>query len=114
MAKKNNENNLIDMLLDKDNHEPIVIYDENNKELKFQTVAVIPFVTMPTLSSDKDLYVIMKPIDKIEGVEDDEVLIFVVDYDFKGQPFLAIEHNQELAQKVYEEYVRLLDDIGIK
>ena len=32
----------IDKILDENNSDPIVLYDENNKETKFEQVAVIP------------------------------------------------------------------------
>ena len=33
--------NLLDVLLDKDNHDPIVLMDENGRQLSFEQVAMI-------------------------------------------------------------------------
>ncbi len=48
MENQNNENStrqvdLLDVLLDQDNKEPIVLMDENGKQMTFEQVAVIPY-----------------------------------------------------------------------
>lgn len=48
MADKNNENqiqqvDIIDVLLDEDNKDPIVLMDEKGRQLTFEQVAVIPY-----------------------------------------------------------------------
>lgn len=50
MEEKKVENNeelrpidLLDVLLDQDNKEPIVLVDENGRQLTFEQVAVIPY-----------------------------------------------------------------------
>ena len=50
----NQEMSMIDKILDENNSDPVVLYDENNKETKFEQVAVIPL--------DEKLYVLLKPI----------------------------------------------------
>ena len=60
---QNEEVDLLDILLDEDNEDPIKLFDENGKEYKFDQVALIPL--------DEKLYAILKPIDKIKGVADD-------------------------------------------
>ena len=37
------EVNLLDVLLDEDNDDPITVYDENDKPVRFDQVAIIPF-----------------------------------------------------------------------
>ena len=63
--------NVIDRLLDENDEEPVTLYDENDKETEFEQVAIIPL--------DEKIYVILKPITKIEGVADDEGLVFVIE-----------------------------------
>ena len=54
---------ILDILLDEDNEDPITLYDENDKPVRFDQVAIIPM--------DEKLYAILKPIDEMEGVADD-------------------------------------------
>ena len=64
---------IVDILLDEDNEDPITLYDENDKAVKFDQVAVIPL--------NNNLYAILKPIDEMEGVADDEAIVFAGKHD---------------------------------
>ena len=93
---------ILDLLLDEENSEPISLFDENDKEVKFEQVAIIP--------EGEKIYAILKPIDEMEGVADDEAIVFVVDYDNDGHSFLVVETNEEIAIKVFDKYYQLLDE----
>ena len=92
----------IEMLLDENNTENLKLYDENNKETEFEQVAVIPL--------NEKIYAILKPIDEMEGVADDEAIVFVVEYDNEGHSYLVVETNEEIAIKVFDKYYQLLDE----
>ena len=95
---------LLDVLLDEDNKDPIVLMDDRGKQIAFAQVAIIPFGE----GDEKKLYVILKPIDKIDGMEDDEVLVFIVLSDDYGNTIVKVEENVEIAQAVMERYKELL------
>jgi hypothetical protein len=61
--KLEQEVGILDILLDEDNEDPITLYDENDKAIQFDQVAIIPM--------DEKLYAILKPIDEMEGVAED-------------------------------------------
>ncbi len=92
---------IVDILLDEDNEDPITLYDENDKAVKFDQVAVIPL--------NNNLYAILKPIDEMEGVADDEAIVFAVKQDKDGESVLEIETDEPTAIKVFDEYYNLLD-----
>ena len=92
----------MDILLDEDNDSPVVLYDENDKEIRFDQVAIIPL--------EEKLFAILKPIDEMEGVADDEAIVFVVEYDNEGHSYLVVETNEEIAIKVFDKYYQLLDE----
>ena len=94
--------NLLDILLDEDNDDPITVYDENDKPVRFDQVAIIPF--------KEKLYAILKPIDEMENVEDDEVIVFLIKETEDGDAELVIETDEPTAMKVYDEYLKLLDE----
>ena len=96
------EVNLLDVLLDEDNDDPITVYDENDKPVRFDQVAIIPF--------KEKLYAILKPIDEMEGVEDDEVIVFLIEETEDGDAELVIETDEPTAMKVYDEDLKLLDE----
>lgn len=100
--KENQEElSVMDILLDENNDSPITLYDESDKEVNFDQVAIIPF--------DEKLYAILKPIDKMENVEDDEAIVFLVEETEDGDASLVIENDEATAIKVFDEYYKLLD-----
>ena len=56
------------------------------------------------------MYVVLKPIDKIGGVADDEAIVFYVDEVETGSPVLKVETDEKVAIEVFGEYYRLLDE----
>ncbi len=95
------ELSIMDILLDEDNEDPITLYDENDKAVRFDQVAIIPL--------DNKLYAILKPIDPMEGVADDEAIVFYVNEDGDGDATLEIETDEPTAIMVFDEYYKLLD-----
>ena len=111
MENQNNENStrqvdLLDVLLDQDNKEPIVLMDENGKQMTFEQVAVIPY----EVRKEKRLYCVLKPLDKIEGIGDDEAIVFLVDTDDEGNSIIRIEEDEEIAIAVFDKYYDLLEE----
>lgn len=105
MAKnetKQEDLDLLDILLDENNDEPISLFDEDDREVKFEQVAVIP-------DNDK-IYAILKPIDELEGVADDEAIVFLADYDEDGNTVLVVEKDEDAAIRVFDKYYQLLDE----
>ena len=96
------ELNILDILLDEDNDDAITLYDENDKAVRFDQVAIIPF--------KEKLYAILKPIDDMEGVADDEAIVFLIEEKEDGDAELVIETDEPTAMKVFDEYYKLLDE----
>jgi ribosome assembly protein YihI (activator of Der GTPase) len=101
----NQEKSQIEMLLDENNTENIKLYDENNKETEFEQVALIPL-------DDDRIYVILKPVTKITGVNDDEALVFVIE-EIDDEECLVIVDDEDIVDKVFDEYYALLKEQGI-
>lgn len=97
---------LLDVLLDQDNREPIVLMDENGKELTFEQVAVIPY----EVKKENRLYCVLKPMDKIEGIGEDEAIVFLVDTDAEGNSVIKVEEDEEVAIAVFDKYYDLLEE----
>ncbi len=97
---------LLDVLLDQENKEPIVLMDESGKQITFEQVAVIPF----EVKKEKRLYCVLKPLDKIEGIGEDEAIVFLVDTDDEGNSIIRIEEDEEVAIAVFDKYYDLLEE----
>ena len=51
---------ILDVILDENNTDELILQNEQGKQIRFEQVSVIPY--------NEKIYVILKPIDKIEGV----------------------------------------------
>ena len=94
----------IDMLLDEKNVEIIKLYNEDNQEVEFEQIALIPL-------EDKT-YAILKPTESMEGIGDDEALVFVID-EIDDEDCLVIVEDDNIIDKVFEEYYKMLKEQGV-
>ena len=92
---------VLDVLLDKENHEPIVLENDKGERLSFEQIAVIP--------RDDVLYAILKPIDKIPGIADDEAVVFWAD-ESASTNALRVCEDEKLAISIFEEYYDMLEE----
>ncbi len=97
---------LLDILLDKDNKEPITLMDEKGKQISFEQIAMI----VHEVKKEKKLFAILKPIDKIEGLGENDAIVFLVDQDKDGNTILKIEEDEDVAMDVFDEYYDLLEE----
>lgn len=97
----NEDKELLDILLDEENVDPIILFDESGKRVAFQQIAIIPMAA--------EIYCVLKPIDEMEGIAEDEALVFRVD-EKGGVPVLVVETDEPTAHKVFEEYYNLVDE----
>ena len=104
--QKMQEVDLLDVLLDENNKEPIVFMDETGKKLSFEQVAVIPY----DVRKETRLYCVLKPLDKIDGVNDHEAIVFLVDTDENGNSVIKVEEDEEIAIAVFDKYYDLLEE----
>ena len=98
---KNEDKELLDILLDEDNVDPIILFDDTGKRVAFEQVAIIPMGI--------EIYCVLKPLDEMEGVADDEALVFRVD-EKDGAAVLVVETDEPTAHRVFEEYYNLVDE----
>lgn len=103
MAKNEEMENPILKLLDPENNEPIVLYDENEKPVSFEQIALIPY--------EEKLYAILKPVEKMDGVADDEAIVFSFEEDDANEDqLLVVEENDAIIDEVFAIYNKLLDE----
>lgn len=103
MAEKQN---LLDVLLNPDNKDPITLQDENGKEIKFEQIANI------RIEGDEHLYTILLPIDKMSGLEENEAIVFeVCPIDDFDDCVLKIVTDEDTANAVFDNYEKLLEDL---
>ena len=90
----------VDRLFDENNDEKIYVKDNGGKEIEFEQVAVVDF--------EENYYAILHPTSPIEGVNEDEALVFMIDEE--GDQ-LVYEEDDRVIDGVYEEYRLMLEEL---
>lgn len=93
---------ILKVLQDSNNTQPIIMYNENGEEIIFEQIAVIPY-------GEKELYCILKPITKVEGIKDEEAVVFKVVQGDKDT-YLKVEENQSIALEIFGQYYNLIEE----
>lgn len=96
--------NQIEKIFDENNTENIVLFNENNEQIEFEQIAVV-FI-------NEDAYVILKPIVDMPEIAEDEALVFCIEETDDGE-YLAIVEDNEIVDKVFEEYYNILRKHGV-
>ena len=95
--------NPIDALFDENNSDQIKLFNEKGEEIAFDQIAVIP--------KGKKIYAILKPVSPMEGLAEDEALVFQVadPTDVVGE-YLTLVTDIDVIDQVFAVYDKLMDE----
>lgn len=97
------EMSVIDKILTEENDENIVLYDEKDNAIEFEQIAVIPVNNL--------IYAILKPVTKIDGVGEDEAVVFLLEDDeSNNSDLLTTVTDEKVIEEVFNVYYKLLDE----
>lgn len=68
------------------------------------------FIEIAGIAHKGEFYLILQPVELLEGMADDEALVFHVSKGEDGNEKIAIELDDEIIEAVFAEYNRLLDN----
>lgn len=71
----------------------------------------IDFVEIAGIAHKGNFYAILQPVELLEGMEDDEALVFKVSRNADGSDKFEIELDDEIIDAVFAQYNLLLDNI---
>ncbi len=74
----------------------------------------IDFLEIAGIALNGNFYAILQPVNLLEGMEEDEALVFKVSRDGDGNDRFEIELDDEIIDAVFLEYNRLLDEAESK
>ena len=93
----------MDEMLDEEYADDIVtLMTESGEEVDFVEIAGI--------AHKGKFYAILQPVELLEGMEDDEALVFEVVRNADGSDGFNVVLDDEIIDAVFEEYNRLLDE----
>lgn len=85
-----------------DDDDIIVLYNE-------QTDKDEEFYHLATLDVENKWYVVMKPVEKLEDIGEDEVLIYEITEDKDGNTSFEAIEDDAILQKVFDEFMAEID-----
>ena len=83
----------IDRFFDENNFDNIHLEDNSGKEIEFEQVAVVDY--------EEKYYAILHPVTKLDGVGEDEALVFLID---EEKDELVYEENEETVSAVFDVF----------
>lgn len=87
---------------DNDDDDIVTLQAANGEMIDFQNVALIAI--------KGKLYAILSPVEKVEGMADDEALVFECLQDDSGEVTYNIEDNDTIIDEVFESYNKLYNE----
>lgn len=92
-----------DEILEEEDDDIVTLITANGEEVDFVEIAGINI-------GDGKFYAILQPVELLDGMEEDEALVFRVGRDSEGNDSFEIELDDDVIDAVFEEYNRLLDE----
>ena len=93
------ELSVLQKLLDDENCDNVTLYDEDDNALEFEQIALIPLGEV--------LYAILRPATPMEGMAEDEALVFLLD---EEEEMVTLVSDEEVGTAVFREYYKLLEE----
>lgn len=78
--------------------------------LKGQDGEEINFIDIAGIALDSGYYAILQPVELLEGMEEDEALVFKVEKLENGEDKFTIVVDDTVVDEVFAEYGRLIDE----
>lgn len=85
-----------------EDEEIITLQDENGNDVDFAEVACVEY--------EGKFYALLQPVDDVEGMEEDEVIICLLEPQDDETEIITPVMDDELAEKVFEEYLKAVAD----
>ncbi len=95
-----------DMILDHDFEED----DDNIITLMTGEGEEVDFVEIAGIAHGGNFYAILQPVELLDGMDDDEALVFRVSRNADGEDNFEIELDDAIIDAVFTEYNRLLEE----
>ena len=95
----------IDKLYDEENNDLIYLFNEKGEEIAFEQIALIPII--------ETTYVILKPVRPLEGLQEDEGLVFEIKNN-GTEEYLSLVTDEDIIDDVFDIYFKLIEENEVK
>jgi len=90
---------MLDKIYDEENSDVLVLKNENGEDIAFEQIAVIP--------QGSCVYLIVKPVQTIEGMDEDEGLVLLIN---EGLKRFDLVTDEDIIDKVFDVYDQLVEE----
>ena len=87
----------VEMILDENNNDNIILYNDKDEPIEFEQIAVIPI--------DTNTYVILQPVKPMKGIGEDEAFAFRLPNREYGEQDLQLVEDDNLIDRIFAEYI---------
>lgn len=94
----------IEQLLDENNTDNIILYNEDGEAIEFEQIALVPL--------DGETFAILRPLIEDDDIAEDEALVFAIE-NVDGEDVLVTVDDDEVVDAVFEEYYDMLRAEGV-
>lgn len=84
--------------------------EEDIVELVDDQGKVVKFIHVATIDYKDNWYVFFSPMEEVDGVTCDEVVIFRLDSDEEGGDVFTPIEDEKLLEEVYNEYLNMMEE----
>ena len=86
-----------------DEDDIVTLVNEEGEEIEFVEIAGIAY--------RGNFYAVLQPVELLDGMGEDEALVFKVTKGENGEDNFEIEIDETIIKAVYEEYLKLIADL---
>ena len=86
-----------------DEDDIVTLVNEEGEEVQFVEIAGIAY--------RGNFYAVLQPVEMLDGMSEDEALVFKVAKGANGEDNFEIEIDETVINAVYEEYLKLIADL---
>ena len=90
---------LLDKIYDEENSDVLVLKNANGEDIAFEQVALIP--------QGEQVYLIVKPVQPLEGLGEDEGLVLLIN---EGLKRFDLVTEEDIIDKVFDVYDQLIEE----
>ncbi len=90
---------MLDKIYDEENSDVLVLKSANGEDIAFEQIALIP--------QGELIYLIVKPVQPIEGLGEDEGLVLLIN---EGLKRFDLVTDEEIIDKVFDVYDQLVEE----
>ena len=87
------------------------VADDDIVTLCTQDGEEVDFIEIAGIAHKGEFYAILQPVELLDGMSDDEALVFKVSRDDEGNDRFEIELDEEIIDAVFKTYNELLDKV---